>query len=283
MKVRIVSPIYYFSIENNETIGLDNFFITKDLDKVKEMKGSNNFASKVGEAYMNALSNNYYVYFEGEHTDISVIKHCTTVPEMAHIMCGYLYSLFFKLWYIKDNSAFVYDCWVENLSITGGEVYHNTRDVLTSNYKGEYLTTHWQISELDAYFKILQNPSNPHIGPTNLVPENPQLKVKINTAVPNVSNYSPYTGERLDRAIGFLQFARANSNLIVKITFFVAIYECIFTSDANNISFNVRTRGADYLGGDIIANTKLLKDAYDVRSKYIHGEMVPSDRMETVK
>jgi hypothetical protein len=54
----------------------------------------------------------------------------------------------------------------------------------------------------------------------------------------------------------------------------MGVYECLFSTDKVEIAHKVAERASFYLGGTSLekqSNYKLIKDAYNLRSNYIHG------------
>lgn len=88
----------------------------------------------------------------------------------------------------------------------------------------------------------------------------------------NEINYNDTT--RLDRAFLFSQLARSSSLPIIRITNFVASLESLFSTSGVEISHQVSERVALYypLQRPRKAIYTFIKDCYDIRSKYIHGD-----------
>jgi len=65
----------------------------------------------------------------------------------------------------------------------------------------------------------------------------------------------------------------------MKIAFTIPVLECLFSTDANEVTQKVSERAAFYFGKD---NTErqgifdIIKDVYNLRSKYFHGQELKS-------
>lgn len=91
----------------------------------------------------------------------------------------------------------------------------------------------------------------------------------------SIFNSIPYNNHnRLVRVLYFIHFARSKSFLPLKISFFVASLEALTTTDKTEVSHKVTERVVLLLGGELATkkqNFKLIKDAYAIRSSYLHG------------
>jgi len=73
----------------------------------------------------------------------------------------------------------------------------------------------------------------------------------------------------------FLSLARGSSFLPLKISSYIEIFETLFTTDNSEVSHKVSERLAFYIGGsgdDKYKNFKIMKTAYGIRSKFVHGQ-----------
>ena len=84
---------------------------------------------------------------------------------------------------------------------------------------------------------------------------------------------------RITRAWTFLLKSRMTHVLPMKIAFTIPVLECLFSTDANEVTQKVSERAAFYFGKD---NTErqgifdIIKDVYNLRSKYFHGQELKS-------
>ncbi|VTP91788.1 HEPN domain-containing protein [Sphingobacterium daejeonense] len=93
------------------------------------------------------------------------------------------------------------------------------------------------------------------------------------------SGVDPYKIEnRIEKAMSFLSSARSTPHLPQKITHYMAILECLFSTDGNEIIHKVSERTAFYLEGtttERIAIYMAVKNAYNIRYKFVHGDKPP--------
>lgn len=88
--------------------------------------------------------------------------------------------------------------------------------------------------------------------------------------------FNPYNSQdRISRGFNFIHNARTSNILPERITNYISFFECLFSDSAPEISHRVSERVALYLSNKfderIIIYNKL-KEAYGVRSKFIHGD-----------
>ena len=92
------------------------------------------------------------------------------------------------------------------------------------------------------------------------------------------NHYDDFT--RIERAFMFLAMARSFQFLPYRIAFYMPVFESLFATESESVNFKVPFRIANYLGGDRKAKKETLKEiqkAYDVRSRYIHGDRINKD------
>ena len=72
----------------------------------------------------------------------------------------------------------------------------------------------------------------------------------------------------------FLTLARSNSFLPLKISFYIAILETLFTTDNNEVTHKVSERISFYLSDKLnkLNTFKIVKECYGIRSKFVHGQ-----------
>ncbi|WP_345210131.1 hypothetical protein [Mucilaginibacter gynuensis] len=227
---------------------------------------------------------NHYFFFEGDSSEIDFLGDTESGREIAFKMNNFFAMFVHSIWFVKDNSAYVNYCVVEDLD--NEKVFTNTKDILATNSTGEYANTNLSIDEVETFYNLL-----PYFFKLNVVDNQSEINLfgpdeMIHNAIPSEFNYIRYDYNRVKRAAYFLQLIRHNSNLIIKITFFVAIYECLFTSNPSEVTHQVSERAALYIGGDNLikrVNYDLIREAYTIRSKYIHGSVVKNSREELLR
>lgn len=91
--------------------------------------------------------------------------------------------------------------------------------------------------------------------------------------------------KRISRAIYFTSVARSVGDLGVKIVNYCTALETLFSTDAAELTHKVSQRTAVFMGGTIdakVATYDLMKKAYGVRSKVVHGEGLANEASERI-
>lgn len=280
MKIRVVAPVHDLEFENLETFVLGDFLLTNNFDIKNSILLSRNFQSRIGSNRVNILMRGYIMYFCGESTSINILKDLTDEATIANTISSFLRLGIQCLWHVKDNGTYLNQCYIE----FNDETIYETHTVgMASNSEGDHKTTSYSFQELIDGFTLMtkllkfQKIESKQVSDTSLlVPRN-------GIHILNNVNYASYIHSRLFRCLSFLDFVRKSDNLIVKITFYVAMFECLFTSNGSEITHQVSERAALYIGGDLNtkrANYDLIKSAYNIRSRYIHGSNINKQRSE---
>ena len=82
---------------------------------------------------------------------------------------------------------------------------------------------------------------------------------------------------RLHRVVFFLQAARAQDRLPLRIAHYCTCFETLFTTDSIEVSHKVAERMARFLGTTPEERQRIydqVKDAYGIRSSVVHGELL---------
>jgi hypothetical protein len=184
------------------------------------------------------------------------------------------------LWFAKDNSihvAAIY-CFLDSGFCVG-----RLGGFIGSNSRGEYEAVLITRSDLELATKIFNKVLEIE-GTTKEVSIARNLGNKNIAMVVNSDfHYIDYNkNNRILRALTFLHLARGASFLPLKISFYAALLECLFTTDTIELSHKISERASHYMGGtpqEKLDNYKHIKAAYNTRSGFLHGQKISnSDR-----
>lgn len=175
------------------------------------------------------------------------------------------------LWFVKDNSANINSLFC----IVGSEpknYFVNKRNIFFSDSKGDYGPNEFTEKDLLRASELLQK----FISLSGTPPVDTKMDMAANIIVKSaINNVEMVTQNRIDRAFRFLYVARSQSVLPMKISCYMSLFECLFTTDSAEVTHKVTERATLYLGGSAEekrANWKLIKTCYGIRSKYFHGQ-----------
>ncbi|MEK4533114.1 hypothetical protein [Solibacillus sp. FSL K6-1554] len=87
-----------------------------------------------------------------------------------------------------------------------------------------------------------------------------------------------YSSKRIERSFYFLEVARSESFLPLRISNFVTVFETLLSTSSSEVTHKLRERLAWILGENIderIHIFKLVGDVYSIRSNCVHGNTMP--------
>lgn len=184
-------------------------------------------------------------------------------------------TLLISLWLIKDNSVNT-----SNFFYFDSEREHIIRDsptILFSSSKGEYIQTSFSEEEIKQAMewqkKVIQYPSKK---------KNTDEDIKhIMGSVNSINNFdkrsTAFEADRISRALKMTTIARSQSFLPAKIASYISAIEALISSNREALTMQVCERVPRIIGenkGDKIIIHDQLRDAYNIRSKYVHGDKV---------
>jgi hypothetical protein len=246
--------------------------------------------------YAIGTSNSIYIkgsgiIFYDENSDINI-----DIPELAlkHKLLektdnkSVLLNAFLNfLWLIKDHSIAI-QAYVGKLLPTTFCVMSAFNPKVTTS-SGEVFPIPFTVQELEQahilwqkYRATIHVPlNNDRVGTTIMtIPEMGFIRTRLKTFHVDF-DYSKTNC--LERAFHFIEIARSQDYLIYKISFYVSAFECLFTTDSNSVTLKLRYRVAIYLGtsySDRLEIDKLIKEAYDIRSTFIHGQVFGKEKIK---
>jgi hypothetical protein len=190
------------------------------------------------------------------------------------------------LWFIKDNSVNASEIMGHISNGIHHSVFGMSSVSIISNCHGENKEVSFTRDEIDQAYALSRKytsicPQNEEEFNTTLRPE--IISNNVNDAFKKGENdninYNSFN--RIERAIKFLQIVRETNYLPRKISLYMPIFECLFSTEAEGVSHKVSERVAFYLGDDRKTIFADLKSAYNIRSRYLHGDEM--DKAQTSK
>ncbi|WP_254163213.1 HEPN domain-containing protein [Chryseosolibacter histidini] len=213
------------------------------------------------------------------------IYNSSNLYTAAHIIHDEIDFFTASLWFLKDNA-----CSTAMLHLYCSEAetaFNKWRTSGQSNSKGEYEVVEFKERELNEALHI-SNRFRSIITSFRRV-DSKQFHMDVDFSRTTRSSFveEPYNNhDRIGRAFSFISLARQSSLLPLKISLYVASFECLFTNDHSEVTHKVSERGAFYLANDRIEALgifKTLKAGYAVRSSYLHGQKVAGGTKEKLQ
>lgn len=285
MRILLVAPVNNFHLVDNTNFMIGDVILTND-EYIKDYLRTNvNFIARIGLNQFEIIIKSHIMYFDGDISNLQLLKDTDdkTLSEKINIISKYLKMSIDCLWYEKDNSAYIDNVYIE---VDNENVLRHHTALFNSNSDGSHRSTGFTQSEMINALTLM-----PALVGKYQKHSKENLK-KISTIKPildgrtiNNLNIVPYQHNRVMRASFFHQLVRSNDTLVMKIAFYVAILECLFTTAISELSHQVSERVALFLGGRRTAKKEIykrIKNAYSVRSSYVHGDNIKLKPQEQV-
>lgn len=267
MSFKLIASIRFFALQEKEVIATPFYNITNHKP-IKELVIDQKFNALVGTLASKSFGENsiaYAVYEDNDDNETFKERMVTEFYERAPQIETYL--LF--LWFVKDNSVSFEHAYGQ-FSIADNYTYWTGHNIF-STCDGKYNNISFSTDEIkksnDLLLAYTQNCMKQNDAQVN------RIQLALNKA--NTSQFrpgvNPYKEEnRVERALTFLSTARSSAHLPQKITHYMSILECLFSEKANQIVQKITVRTAGFLGAPAVKKT--IKNAYDIRSRFVHGE-----------
>jgi hypothetical protein len=193
---------------------------------------------------------------------------------------GWFNNFLFLLWFAKDNSIsadFVYIR--SNPQIFPSVNTVSINYITMCNNACEQTETIFSEMEINYVYEIQKLIKTICPGDKNMTEEQKPTIEDIDSPTKLFVNadiqYHDYN--RLEKALLFLSRARGEMHLLSKIAAYCSIFECLFSTEKTDINYKISQRIGLYIGNDYderIYLKKLVSDAYNIRSRYIHGNAI---------
>lgn len=267
MEVRIISQVLFLSFDESQDYSFLDYTLKKisDSQEIKNFYGENSL-HYFGKIYLDASLN--IGLFTGDF-QFETISEIHRTAQRTHMLIS---SILNFAWLIKDNSFTAIDT---GYNIKNHEAYHVSRSEKKTLSSGETRNVSMTLQEWNKAIEYLNIYSIESAKPKIPIED---IKTPVGYSVtPSAASQVDYNlFNRLNRSISFLNQARSTSFLPSKISNYILLAECLFSADdSKEISHKIAQRIANYIGDSISDKKeifKLIKKAYDVRSRYLHGQ-----------
>lgn len=274
-----------------DTIKLPNFRLSKNIKTRTDIFYDEIGVKDIGGFIINSPLQKYAYGFvstnlEFVNNDMIYENKLINIERYLGIVDSYFNSFLNFMWFAKDNSISLDFSYIKSQNKETRPLH-----ILSYHYLNTY-TCHGQHSEstfskmeiefaykiFDAANKILPNKQRNKNQNKNIEDiENPLLSF-TNSEI----EYHSYG--RLEKALLFLWDSRSTYDLLPKITLYCSVFECLFSTEKTDITYKISQRVALYIGNDFeerVYLKKLVTKAYNIRSRYIHGNALSKDDMKS--
>jgi hypothetical protein len=255
--------------ERDKPFEFNGFELSQSREVIAGNFNDKSFVEQIGKLATQEFN---FPFFWNSHltADDTDISHQSFLSE-TYIESLNLFVMF--LWFIKDNSVNTSNL----LTYLPSRTYTFTKfkNNLYSNATGKYEMTSFSYDELMETSKIFDIYTKYSTGEYI-------ERQSLNNIDPGAFNFKAYNkNNRIERVINFLIIARTKSFLPLRIAFYMTVFESLFTTDFSELSHKIAERTALYVSGSPevkMKNYNVVKRAYDVRSKYFHGQVLAKNK-----
>ena len=256
--------LHVFTLSSDKT-RLDNLFLDKG------------FKNSLGSVEMEKFKSGCYFFCETEFKTLSETElkdeETSILKDNITLYHGILDSYISFLWFTRDNCC----------SLNSLYVYLPSAKRMIARKAMPIFSTSKGIENLSVKFdeKDLRAVGAMFIGSTNLFYHKnvrqaiPDDKLQDSIVQRQIIPYDFKKQTRIERAFQFLLLSRRTSQLALKISFYICVYETLFYGNTSGeISHQIAERVALYSSGTrMFRNSiyKQIKEAYNIRSTYFHG------------
>lgn len=275
MKFRFITILHNMELDSLKNRGTEIFpgaRISNGKKILDETLNTNLMRGTAGIHSIDEFENKVYFYIDGEFEDIN------TKDEMDKI--GTKYTFFFLrqaqlfihyLWQIKDNNVYVRDGFLIAYKnhIEDGFTYKASLSEVFSYSTLERKASIFTDEEISSAKKIFVPYTMDNFDEETFGGKYPNSDIFLKTK----------GSTRMDRAIYFVIGARTSSVFPMKIVHYCTALECLFTIGNQEISHKIAERVAVMLGTSSKDKKELynvVKTAYSIRSKIVHGQYLKS-------
>lgn len=279
MEIRIACSLRNVLIDNFIPITVSHFTFNPPRETINTSFFTKYIIDQAGILTMSKFVNKSFITACITNTGYSD----TLLKDTGQINISRLISFLNFSWFHSDNNFSLehtflfYDTMPIGFYMFNSGIISDSSGDFTSNF--ELYPAHLQHAD-DIYKKVLtfqDKKDNPKQSDNPLNFSN--LYSSFNTAPYNNSN-------RIMRAISFLNMARTNDFLPLKISLYIVALESLFTTDNMEVTYKVSLRVAFYVGISVIEKETIMKTintAYGIRSKFFHGQKLEKDALEHLK
>lgn len=266
-----------YNIDFNENFKLKeepNINIINDSTHINELIQDQNFLFSIGILEHDLLSVNKKHFSHFRFEDGSAIDE-NLLQLIA--MQKYLTQTFLTaLWLVKDNAVNTGNFYGWHLET--GTVIGDYPKLLLSSSKGEYVSTSFTVEETNQameFQKEVIKYSSKNKDEVDV--SNPIVGLEVSAMNNFNKRNTTFDDDRITRALKMSLIARSQSFLPAKISSYITAIEALVSSNRESLTMQVAERVPKIIGGskeDKITIHDNLREAYNIRSKFVHGDKV---------
>jgi hypothetical protein len=281
MEIHVVIPIKLLEWDPSDEFNFDGFTVTNNYEKKMAFVKSETFLYEFGLLYSRHILENPIICFKGDSEKLPLTKGCASLFAIGSRIADYLPRFVDCFWFLRDNSCYINELFFE--SVNDKRVFLRTSGYSASTFRGSYSSTKFVIKDLKIVHAIFLTIVSLTTLPSKVPPD---LYDSSENLSPDNHHKHRYDLNRITTAVNLYLKGRSDTSLVVKITFFVAVFEALFsTKRSTPYSRKVPERVASFIAKndtDLETCYRCVHTAYGIRSDYIHGSAVNVSVVELI-
>jgi hypothetical protein len=287
MTAELLISVRHLLIKDRSEFLLPTFTISNDKNQLSQFLSNPEVIEAVGSSELKLP------YYDGAfiYAQFPLKNHTTLLLNsdafvekniMAKMVLEEVNGFLYSLWYIKDCCVSAHSMINKFVNINRS-IQSSTQYSFFTLHDGSFSDCYFSIDELSRAKELMDKetvicPTFHKIPSIEEVKSRNEISDGISTMRLIDFDYSKLT--RIERASILLHTARTYHFLPMRISFFIPFFECLFIASAGGeAQQKVCERIAFYLYSDKMERANAygaIKDGYDIRSKFLHGDKLPS-------
>ena len=282
MRLTTFFNLSFFDLDGFSEIELSDFIIKNDYEIRENFFKQSDIKGSIGEIDCKHPREGYMMYNKPFDVNLKLpdAEIYNQMNIINHRKMDELIDLLNCLWLVKDNSINITNVvsWFPNKALLSKLLVQisfcdcgGVNSMVRFN-REETIQAH----DFFIKYKLIINRPATYIKDENDIFLDRQAGITRTLVRAQYKDFDYNKTNCIERAFHFLQTARSQDYLIYKIAFYMPVLECLFCTNSNEITTKLRYRIAFYIGSDkdeIIKIDDLIKDCYDIRSKFLHGQI----------
>jgi len=285
MKARILFDISHLKLEGTgEAIVNAGVVTLSNIDKKREVFFTNEFKKYFGTHAIRYNPGSVFAYTDFEVSDLDDDFDAAVrlrMEDAIKVPVQLIETFLTFLWLVKDNSIGLWSTIGIAPSKNIAIMLHNGISFYDcEGRKSNAVYSEEELKRAGMFTKRYEQICPEYIPETaeSILDEFEldQFGVPFRTFIQTQKRLINYNQQNcIQRAFHFLILARRQNVLVYKIAYYMAVFECLFTTDAREITTKMAQRAAFYIGNsadECKQIARLISDSYDVRSRFLHGQ-----------
>lgn len=262
MRFSTIATLSHFRISDDSEYQFETLTLSNYNPAILHRSLSDTFIKAFGDtAARQFQQGRAFAFSVANESDVAILEEASVLLN-AHMKRAreLLYRFDTFLWLVKDNSVLQTHIYVHTQLHGQTGFLSLDRKPIVSNAQGKFVHTSYTKAELDSAVNLR----------SSFYKLCPDYKDEDHWGYDREVN-------RIERAFKFLCSAREEMYIPAKMAMYMSCLECLFSTEAQEVTQKVCERVAFYLEETLIEREQtfnVMQIAYDIRSRYVHGSKI---------